>query len=622
MDPRISAPDIRRDANGAPWSESYGDIYASRDGAGAQARHVFLHGNGLPERWQNRSQFVILENGFGLGTNFLSTLKLWREDPQRSEKLCFVSIEKHPAEAAELLEFADSSLVEEARELSEKWPVRTPGVHQIFFDGGRVELTLYFMDASVAAKRLSLGFDALYLDGFSPKVNSEMWEPALLKALCRHARREATLATWCVASSVRGALLAAGFEVEKKQGFGHKAQMTVGHFAPRFKARRSLPPPEAKCKEDDRSALVIGAGLSGAAVTAELSRRGWKVTVVDAGRVAASEASAIRWGMLHAQLSADDNQLSRITRAGIEAARHAFAGREEYFKGEGLFQMAKDEAEWERWKKWQESGMPFPLNADFIELIDAEEAGRRVGMPVVRGGFWHVGAGLVNSSPWVRMRLYESGAIVIPYTRVEKLLNCDGRWTAYAADGSVIAEAAVCVVAAAADSERLLGTDFGIREWRGRVSLLQDTDLPNLKGGITGRGYAIRSDDGWVTCGASYEEEGEVVKEAETVHRDNLAKLSRFFPDLKEATAMGFYDGYRAVAPDRLPIVGEAVKVEDGVASRVRGLYCAFAMASRAITLCDLSARIIAARIEGEPLPVETDLADALDPARFFKTLS
>ena len=37
----------------------------------------------LPERWRGRDQFVVLETGFGLGTNFLATWQAWRDDPQR-----------------------------------------------------------------------------------------------------------------------------------------------------------------------------------------------------------------------------------------------------------------------------------------------------------------------------------------------------------------------------------------------------------------------------------------------------------------------------------------------------------------------------------------------------------
>lgn len=86
----------------APAAPAFGDVYHSRAGALAQARHVFLGGNGLPGRWQGRRRFVVLETGFGLGNNFLATWDAWRQDPARCERLVFVSVEKHPLRREDL----------------------------------------------------------------------------------------------------------------------------------------------------------------------------------------------------------------------------------------------------------------------------------------------------------------------------------------------------------------------------------------------------------------------------------------------------------------------------------------------------------------------------------------
>ncbi len=74
---------LARDASGTPFSPEYGDRYHSREGALAQARHVFLGGNDLPARWRSARAFTVLETGFGLGTNFLATWAAWRADPSR-----------------------------------------------------------------------------------------------------------------------------------------------------------------------------------------------------------------------------------------------------------------------------------------------------------------------------------------------------------------------------------------------------------------------------------------------------------------------------------------------------------------------------------------------------------
>jgi len=244
---------------GIPFSESYGDVYHTRSGGLGQARHVFLGGNGLPQRWRGRQRFVIVETGFGLGLNFLATWAAWRADPQRSAVLHFISFEKHPfaladltaAHAALLAELAsdasptadeatraagrsddcasaDAALGELARMLQNAWPAVVAGRHELCFDEAQVRLSLVFADAREALPLLAGGTevaDAFYLDGFSPAKNPELWNASLLGELARLAAPGATLATWSVAAGVRQALAESGWQVEKRPGYSGKRQM-------------------------------------------------------------------------------------------------------------------------------------------------------------------------------------------------------------------------------------------------------------------------------------------------------------------------------------------------------------------------------------------------------------
>ena len=134
-------------AQGVPRSPLYDDVYHPRplgtantcEGALEQARHVFLTGNGLPERWRGRARFTFLETGFGLGNNFLATWAAWRDDPQRCERLHFMSLEKHPPTRDDLARaLAPSPFPSLAQALVEAWPPLTPNLHRLRFDDGRV----------------------------------------------------------------------------------------------------------------------------------------------------------------------------------------------------------------------------------------------------------------------------------------------------------------------------------------------------------------------------------------------------------------------------------------------------------------------------------------------------
>ena len=230
----LEAAHLALAADGTPMSTNYDDVYHSAAGAHAQAQHVFLAGNGLPDRWAQRAQFVIVETGFGLGLNFLATWLAWRNDPQRCRALHFVSLEKHPLAKADLAQVhaAWPDLAPLAEELRRHWPALEEGAHELAFDGGRVRLTLHFGDAVTLLPTLDDIADAFYLDGFSPAKNPELWSPALCRSLAKLAGCGATLATWSVAGDVRRALAAAGFVVARCPGFAGKRQMLVGRFAP------------------------------------------------------------------------------------------------------------------------------------------------------------------------------------------------------------------------------------------------------------------------------------------------------------------------------------------------------------------------------------------------------
>ena len=233
MPPPLELASLILADDGTPISPAYGDVYHSAAGGHAQARYVFMAGNGLPARWRGQHCFVILETGFGLGINFLATWLAWLSDPERCAELHFISLEKHPFTADDLAR-AHSALPEFATlsdELVRRWPTCESlqrGEQRIALSEGRVILHLELGDAIDVLPTLTAEVDAIYLDGFSPAKNPELWSPDLCRSLRRLAKPDATLATWSVAGAVRRALADAGFTVEKRPGFADKRQMLVG----------------------------------------------------------------------------------------------------------------------------------------------------------------------------------------------------------------------------------------------------------------------------------------------------------------------------------------------------------------------------------------------------------
>lgn len=221
--------------DGSPYSPRFGDRYRPRAGGLAQAATVFLAGCGLPQRWREQRAFTVLEAGFGLGLNFLATWAAWEADARRCDRLHFVSIEAHPVAAGDIVRNALSpdlgtgaapQLLERVQvlvqQLARGWRGPGAGIHRLRFAGGRVELTLAVGEVRPMLQRLDCGADAVYLDGFSPARNPDMWSIETLRDLARHCRPGTTLASYSVAHQVRDALQQLGFRVDKRAGLPPK----------------------------------------------------------------------------------------------------------------------------------------------------------------------------------------------------------------------------------------------------------------------------------------------------------------------------------------------------------------------------------------------------------------
>ncbi|HEX7812935.1 MAG TPA: tRNA (5-methylaminomethyl-2-thiouridine)(34)-methyltransferase MnmD, partial [Burkholderiales bacterium] len=277
-----ASPAFRPD--GTLYSEQFDDVYASAHGSLEQARHVFLNGNNLPERWRSPGPFVIIETGFGAGLNFLATWQLWKQTAPADARLDFISVEKHPFSLADLqrIHAAFPELAPLARQLHENWPTLLPGFHRLHFEGGRLNLTLLLGEAAESLAQLEASADAFFLDGFAPARNPAMWTKPVFRELARLAKPGATFATYTVASSVREGLGAAGFAVEKRQGFIGKREMLAGRYAGSRAYAKNI---------HDKRAIVVGAGLAGSTCAQRLNQRGWAVQVIEGHTAPAQEAS-------------------------------------------------------------------------------------------------------------------------------------------------------------------------------------------------------------------------------------------------------------------------------------------------------------------------------------------
>jgi tRNA 5-methylaminomethyl-2-thiouridine biosynthesis bifunctional protein len=577
---------LRFTQQGVPYSEAFDDVYHSAAGAVGQARHVFLNGNHLTERWAGRQRFVILETGFGAGINFLATWQAWRRDSRRPRRLHYVSIEKHPFSLADASSiFAGvPELRSEAAELEARWPMLVPGTQRIELDAGGVVLTLFLADVKVA-RDLRLAADAFYLDGFAPAKNPDMWTPALMRSLARLAAPDATAATWSVAAAVRHALEETGFVVEKRPGFGEKKEMLAARYG---KNGRAVSSPQ------NRTATVVGAGLAGAAVCERLCARGWSVTLLERHAGPAREASGNHAGAFHPLVSPDDSVFARVTRAAFLASLQRWPGLGARWDPCGVLQLARDEKEA---LSQRSSVAALDLPADYAQLVSREEAAAHAGVPVAAGGLWFPRGGWVQPASLAEAQLFACG------DRLERRFNTNVNLSDFKTNAVILANGIEATALHPLPHLRL-------RRVRGQVTHVPAAVVDAPRAVVLRGGMVLPAVDDVCVVGATFDlEDADPAPRVES-HASNLERAARIVPGFSFDPKL--VDGrvaFRAVAADRLPLVGHLSG----------NTYGAFAYGSRGLLWSTLAAEIIASDLEGEPLPIEGMLCDALSPARFAR---
>ncbi|MGB0905954.1 MAG: tRNA (5-methylaminomethyl-2-thiouridine)(34)-methyltransferase MnmD [Maricaulaceae bacterium] len=477
------APDMDWSRPQSPASEQFGDIYFSVDGGLAETRAVFLEACGLPERWdglQNGTHFTIGELGFGTGLNFLASWQLWREGREvpharsAAPHLHFVSIEKYPLSHEQLAQALASwpELSDLSGRLLALWPGRVPGIHRLHI-APDITLTLYHDDITEALPKMDMQADAWFLDGFSPAKNPDMWSKDVMRHLRNLSGPGARVGTFTVAGFVREALTEAGFEVQKKEGYGRKRH--------RLEARvmGAKPPPAVTSSPEKLSPIIIGAGIAGASLAHAFLRRGIVPTMIDANdNTAASRNEA---ALVTPRLDLQNQLPSRFHLAAYLYALRTYEAHGEIIS-KGVFQAAKSAEEGERFK----------LLAAQAALPQAHMKASRAG-PYSSEGLSFPQALVINPKPTLE-NLY-AGANHI-YGKAASVERQSGNLHAVLnASGDVIAQGSHIIFALGAGIKTLdMFKNLHLRYRRGQLTHVDNT--LEFVGGFTYGGYALPLKEG------------------------------------------------------------------------------------------------------------------------------
>lgn len=591
--------------DGALRSPDFDDIYFQPKQGPEESYYVFLEQNRLPERFATAPAggFKIAELGFGTGLNFLLTAQLWQKI-RPDAQLTYVSIEKHPIRREDLARIF--SFWPELREFSapllEQYPPLVGGFHHLHFPDKKIHLMLLFGDVAEMLPELKGKFDAWYLDGFAPAKNPQMWEDKLFPLIVARTKPEGTLASFSSAGAVRRGLQSSGFEVERARGFGTKRDMTVAKFLP------PLPPGEGRGEGTRKSIAVLGAGIAGGSAAYALAQRGYDVTVIDRQPEAAQETSGNPIAIVYPKVAAELSQFGQFHQHGFCYTRNlATALKLPSWNPCGVVHLGIYD---EDRQQYQELAAGGAWPEEFL----------RYGMTAGGEGLSQPMAGYLSPPEFCRALLAHPKIKTRYGASVASLQELEG----YEA-----------VVVALGQGSK----DFAQTAWlplfpfRGQITTLKPTPRSEkISGVICHDGYITPVINGVHYIGATFQKENPAVPDVRAAdHQENLAKLERHVPGLgfTEAHITGGRAGYRAMTPDRFPIIGacpdyagfideyaQKKRITEG--KFVPRIYLSTGFGSHGMTGAPLAGEILAATISGDPSPIPESLRKFIAPERFI----
>ncbi len=607
--------------NTIPISTQFDDVYFSKAGGLDETNHVFLQGNGLYERFANlddKGHFVIMETGFGTGLNFLATYLLWSQTAPTSARLHFVSTEKYPLTKTDLhtalSAWQDEKTATFIHFLIDNYPLLLSGCHRLHM--GNICLDLWFGDAKESFGLMHAKADAWFLDGFAPSKNQDLWSDDIFNEIKRLSKPNATLATFSSSGMVRRALEGIGMDVQKIKGFGRKREMITARFCSEHPPKLGTPP---------KTAIVIGAGVSGLFSAHALARRGVLVTLIDKTAPLAG-ASGNPVALFAPKLTQSSEAPHHLPTVGFLYAERLYKALNQcsqtpIFHRTGVIDFLLPTQKSHEKLSHLVMSYPDELIRTFNDAFDSDNDdfnAQTINAFIPKAGLidTHQLAKAIMSNPLISFKCFD----------VQTICQTGHQVTLSNEHGQLSSD--VCVICAGFESHLLHDSLFNPRKIRGQVSWLDITHLPDdlkatLNTPIKYDGYcAVFDKEGspLFLMGASFVRNSTDTSVKDAEHAFNLDKFSQSLPNLAKTLDINTKNltgraSIRAQTPDYHPILGKVAGANkaDGHDSR---LYALYGMGSKGFSFAPLCGEILAGIMFDEPLPISTRLLDKLTPER------
>ena len=207
------------------YHPKYRQHFHSLAGADAEAEHKFIEVSSIREKFAGSSEnnpVRVLDVGFGLGGNTIATIKAARQYGGFA-RITALEMDSRVIEAAMALHPANSETFQILNQLLLN--------HHFNCPYGSVELILNDARKSVVQLQDHC-FDFIWLDGFSPDCNPELWSYDFIRKLAGILAPQGEILTYSASFPLRGAMLRAKLAVGETEPFGRRKGGTIAAHNP------------------------------------------------------------------------------------------------------------------------------------------------------------------------------------------------------------------------------------------------------------------------------------------------------------------------------------------------------------------------------------------------------
>jgi glycine/D-amino acid oxidase-like deaminating enzyme len=311
-------------------------------------------------------------------------------------------------------------------------------------------------------------------------------------------------------------------------------------------------------------AIVVGAGIVGAACAAALARDGWRVTVVEKSFAGAGTTSV---GMGHLVVMDDSPEQLALTRYSLQLWRELGASLDARSELDpcGTLWVAEDESQLGALRAKRDVYMAAGVHADVLDDVDLSKAEPNLRRDLV--GALHVPGDGVVYPPGAALGLLdvarEHDAVVREGLEVEELVPNGVRTE----NGTMHAEVVINAAGAASPS---LTPGLPIAPRKGHLAIT-DRYAGFCRHQIVELGYLASAhvmttesvafnvqprSTGQVLIGSSRELVGWDARINRAILRRMLERAKHFMPSISGLSVIRCWTGFRPATPDKLPLIG------------------------------------------------------------------